>query len=1482
MDALFVVVALMCGLTTVEMDTNDTRLIRDYFGDVFTLSKKDCNAIPCNRLSRMAAAMPGHDCKCQCAPSHPTFREDIRECVKDLRECPVAMFVRPFTVEKFPLVSLPLTGQLVYPGAHLVLSGVSVENPVQPLPCEVKKVGVLSSRGWKEVAKPGKNHMFELYQDGAKTFLQWLGSNEDRWMFQQHLVLIRLSCENKAGEGTFESCAAIRVGWAPGIETPEKEIELPSQSSNYKFIIIGLCMGILGLIYVLAVLVYLKVRKNRLKEQRHRTSLEETVEDEENFAQENSQSDKKQESVETVNEQTGSQLLVSEPHALNLTSTESVNIGGSSFADTTVSYRQTFPSGKQALQTTIASQIHSTQQKPVENPPPKLTLIPEYFEPKLLASPPLPALQILIRIREMIGAAKKRLQSLRYNPTLVTIPEDDYFFWDFKQRRIEQSDTSKCLKVPVRENKTGIEAKDKVECYHSGVLETLELGKELMPPQPPPRHSRLKRNQNVIQDCLNSTNISNGLAKKEKYSENSLWYSLKPSQTAMENMSKFDLFRLDLYEKIKNLQETHGQQAIQEEEKEVPVLEVKHGDSNPDDFEEWKENITDNSTENVSIATETELGKQTVLINGSPLASIDNSRISRRLLLHRLSLEDDLGTRKYNKGSQDNCYFPEKEDTQSDITKHKIAENKPFSVVNTMEQNTIETNANITSSKEITKFTVQDKVSRNSDDFDVESTHSSSDRFDDSLENSASDADIDSEAVSATNVQLVSKNMLTEIESTDKRIEKASSIMKPDITYERKGDLMLSKLNGVENSDSELSDSLRRFNMKNRRKSCHDKDRCTSKKSQKGRDESASDSDHPSIEDYLELSNRLARKLSEGRIPGMNYEFSNVYEEKEKSPLSQLIKDFRGSIGKLNKHFEISSKYNKNSRSLSPVSENWTLKKGVKYNHKRKELQNSAKRVSSLNGSHKAPTNLNNDRIFSCHSSEDVSQNFLLSPKKIKNKNLFENDIHVKNAQKDLNSIHLIIKDFENGNNKIVNDRSNIIITNDSKTMIEVELQKQETGDSAFSATDNFSTELSQTISEQPSENFHSKSNSDRTATLCEELSLDTTCKEVKKDDAERLIINKCNGIPPNVDCFSQDVTNNVSDSEISYDNLIQKVYCHSLESDSLSTLCSDITEDSLNRNGYSSGTDTSFHNESDVSEENPIEACLVDLARTSVATQMDDRHVKTSRAMKGLEETKHFKMANWKHICVEKGRYLSQKDKEFSSNNLTSCVKDNDTSNEFVQEQSNNFSRNRQQGETNIQSHKTFDSTNNRDRVTKKLTRTPTHVARVNVQRSNSIPRHDDDIVKCINEPSLIKNGVGSTSEDEETLIEGSDKTKRRCVEAISDSSTTDADIRNQNNRSKRRKPLSRNVRKVVNSTCKQYLQHQKPAETEESGSPNMHSSSTLLSNSKSRTSKQLSFNNDVTVINLEENETNSGENNNFITLISVASFDASNSEDN
>lgn len=55
---------------------------RDYFGDIFSL--EDCQPGSCEKEGRRAAEIPGEKCRCQCAPSHYTFREDMRQCIKDV------------------------------------------------------------------------------------------------------------------------------------------------------------------------------------------------------------------------------------------------------------------------------------------------------------------------------------------------------------------------------------------------------------------------------------------------------------------------------------------------------------------------------------------------------------------------------------------------------------------------------------------------------------------------------------------------------------------------------------------------------------------------------------------------------------------------------------------------------------------------------------------------------------------------------------------------------------------------------------------------------------------------------------------------------------------------------------------------------------------------------------------------------------------------------------------------------------------------------------------------------------------------------------------------------------------------------------------------------------------------------------------------------------------------------------------------------
>lgn len=59
-----------------------------------------------------------------------------------------------------------------------------------------------------------------------------------------------------------------------------------------------------------------------------------------------------------------------------------------------------------------------------------LRISPELFEPKLLLNPPPTALEMLQKIRDLISIAKLRLRNFRFRPSLVVIPEDDYFYND--------------------------------------------------------------------------------------------------------------------------------------------------------------------------------------------------------------------------------------------------------------------------------------------------------------------------------------------------------------------------------------------------------------------------------------------------------------------------------------------------------------------------------------------------------------------------------------------------------------------------------------------------------------------------------------------------------------------------------------------------------------------------------------------------------------------------------------------------------------------------------------------------------------------------------------------------------------------------------------------------------------------------------------------------------------------------------------------
>lgn len=131
----------------------------------------------------------------------------------------------------------------------------------------------------------------------------------------------------------------------------------------------------------------------------------------------------------------------------------------------------------------------------------------------MLASPPPPAQEFLAKIREMIAAARARMRNFRFRPTLLDIPEDDYFY--YQQHQFQQKGGS-----PLRQNPLLAVDFPRTfevnESFRDAALKTaLEPG---FPPMPPQR--RKKR----VQDD--------------------------------DEQARFDHFRKDLYDKLQRLKDT--------------------------------------------------------------------------------------------------------------------------------------------------------------------------------------------------------------------------------------------------------------------------------------------------------------------------------------------------------------------------------------------------------------------------------------------------------------------------------------------------------------------------------------------------------------------------------------------------------------------------------------------------------------------------------------------------------------------------------------------------------------------------------------------------------------------------------------------------------------------------------------------------------------------------------------------------------------
>ncbi|KAG8196863.1 hypothetical protein JTE90_027575 [Oedothorax gibbosus] len=483
---------------------------RDFFGDIFKL--RDChNGSRCdNGGKRPAMEIPGRPCYCQCAPTHLAYREDKQQCVKDIKECYMSVFYRPFTVEAIPLVYLPTSGQLVHPDAHLSLAGRRNAEAGFPT-CKAAVSQYLTKDGWRTLTRvDGGGPVFGLFEDSNKTFLQFLGNSQDRRVLQQHLAMIRLFCRIPQFS-PFETCVAIRVGWVPGVDNLDNN---GSTTNKANMMVVGLSLGVLGLVYVFAVVVYLKIRRQQMAKRKSNSDQEACIEPIEDDPENTS----RRSSIETSKR-------LELYHTSTLGRKQSSNDPWSQMNSLVETYNRTWTDRMGQPGCEFRAQDFQIQ--------------PEFFEPEFMASPPQQVLEYLERLQNSVTFARHRLRSCyRYQPTLIGIPEDDYFYQELEK----VSPSKEARTTPDGGSASSMASLLEIAEDQDDVTKT---DAPRIPPRKPKRKSTSKTKVEINHDVLKSSE------QEQKEIQNAM-NTLNETLDALE----YDIYKHDLMHQISDAEQT--------------------------------------------------------------------------------------------------------------------------------------------------------------------------------------------------------------------------------------------------------------------------------------------------------------------------------------------------------------------------------------------------------------------------------------------------------------------------------------------------------------------------------------------------------------------------------------------------------------------------------------------------------------------------------------------------------------------------------------------------------------------------------------------------------------------------------------------------------------------------------------------------------------------------------------------------------------
>ncbi|KAJ8925891.1 hypothetical protein NQ315_009743 [Exocentrus adspersus] len=482
LKASWLLVTLLLGVvpTTATPSTeagmgSNLHITRHNSGDIFsqlTRSSPVCTEDTCVGLSSgTATALSETDlCTCRCHPHLPAFREDLRICVDDIHECVLAPFVGGATSQQIPFVFLPLKGQIIHPSKEISFEGI--QTPV----CAVSGAKFMTESGWMELRNPVDADVpFRLFRDEGRTFLQWIGEPDLRNKMSGRLVLVYLVCRDLGVEQPveqssvqmFSPCVAFRV-----VGTPTKYLsnvtevafipdahssDINSEGDHLSFseyIAIGVCSVLLGLIYVASVFLYIHLKKRNSSESSDKNGLDnqslgaveegivknnpllaisshfpnaEAAYSDSNSSDTEATPDIIQHHDDRRRHMQITSAMIHPPRQLYSYSSRSSPFSSLEHLPQDSTTNERLPEENVSIVETLEGRedrpdnvraLTGTTRK-------KLYFNPAYFEPELMMAPPPAALEFLSKIREVIAIAKQKMESKKFAPSLLNIPEEE-------------------------------------------------------------------------------------------------------------------------------------------------------------------------------------------------------------------------------------------------------------------------------------------------------------------------------------------------------------------------------------------------------------------------------------------------------------------------------------------------------------------------------------------------------------------------------------------------------------------------------------------------------------------------------------------------------------------------------------------------------------------------------------------------------------------------------------------------------------------------------------------------------------------------------------------------------------------------------------------------------------------------------------------------------------------------------------------------